>query len=167
VHRQANFVALGGTSLLAIQVSTQVRRQTGRDLSPIDVLRVPVLAEQARRVDAAALSNASESATGLTLEDQLPLTLAQQSMLVASQLDVSGCAYLVHVALHLDATPERGALRRAFEALAARHPALRLAMQADASPTHARVRDELADGWWCDHGRWRRRRPTWPGPKRC
>ena len=150
IHRHASFLAIGGTSLLALQVSAQVRRQLRRNLTPIDVLRFPLFCEQARRIEAALSFDGADAAASPSAA-QLPLTRAQQTMLAASQLDASGCAYLVHVALHLDAPSDRVAVRRAFARLADRHPALRMTLAVDRDMAHASVRDALPALWWREH----------------
>jgi pimeloyl-ACP methyl ester carboxylesterase len=106
-----------------------------------------VLAEQARAIDRAA-PFCSHQPSATDIEQQLPLTQTQQELLAATELDASGCAYLVHVALHIQGEPDRAALRQAFATLAARHPALRMTV---ASPAHGRVHEHLPDGWWREH----------------
>jgi amino acid adenylation domain-containing protein len=152
-HRTASFLSSGGTSLLALQVSAQVRRKMGKNLTPIDVLRFPGLAEQARAIDAAAAFDFEGNDHGAS-ELELPLTQVQRSMLAGTLLDESGSAYLVHVALHFaqpECAPDRSALQRAFAALAARHPALRMAVRDDGDSTHARVQPVLGPQWWTEH----------------
>lgn len=150
IHRHANFAGVGGTSLLALRVSAHLRRQLGRELSPIDILRVPVLADQARCLQSAAVA---EPIPDKRLEhDELPLTLEQQSTIAATELDGSGCAYLVHTALRLEGPVSTRSLRAAFETLANRHPMLRMLARYDGECSRARILERLCDGWWTDHG---------------
>ncbi|CAG1015576.1 enterobactin synthetase component F [Burkholderiaceae bacterium] len=148
LHRGADFHALGGTSLLALQISAQVRRQLARDLSPIDVLRFPLLADLARRVDDSPPFRPNESPVHRG-GSALALTQGQQAMLAATQLDASGCAYLVHVALHVAEPVDSLMLRRAFEGLSRQHVILRMRIEPAAS--HGTVQDDLAAGWWSEH----------------
>ncbi len=152
VHRSAHFMRMGGTSLLALRVSAQVRRQLGRDLTPIDVLRVPVLADQARQVHEAPLPSGSTPLEALG-DDELPLTLAQQSIVAANQLDESRCAYLVHTALRLEGFVDVSSIRHAFEVVASRHPMLRMQAEHDGLRSRARIMDALGSGWWSHHDR--------------
>ncbi len=152
IRPDSNFLALGGTSLLALRVAAEVRSLLGRELAPIDVLRHPVLAEQARWIDLTArsdrhASDGPRSTTGITL------TRGQVAVLSASGLDGSGCAYLVHQALVLRPAPDPEALRQAFAMLIARHPMLRTAIQHCAEMGTGTLKPELPDGWWCHQGR--------------
>lgn len=150
VHRHSSFWDLGGTSLLALQVSAQVRRTLHRHLTPIDVLGVPILAEQAQHIDAAPLLPAEEWPEAAA-ERRLTLTQGQQALLEASQLDATGCAYLVHTALHIVPAPDDALLRQAFKALAQHHPMLRVSVDVARTPGEARVNDGLAAAWWSQH----------------
>ena len=150
LHRRADFHALGGTSLLALQISAQVRRQLARDLSPIDVLRFPILAELAGRVDGSPPFHANEQPAHQG-GSALPLTHGQQAMLAASQLDASGCAYLVHVALHVDDQVDSLTLRRAFEDLSKQHVVLRMSIDGESAARHGTVQNALAAAWWTEH----------------
>jgi len=147
IHHDANFSTLGGNSLIALQLSAQVRRHFGRDLSPLDVLRTPVLADQARLIETAAMFD-SESAPSACAESQLMLTQVQRTMLAAAELDAGGSAFLVHVALHLSEPPAIAALQAGFLALAVRHPALRLRVALHHDPSHGIIAASLADGWF-------------------
>ncbi|HJV63948.1 MAG TPA: amino acid adenylation domain-containing protein [Albitalea sp.] len=150
VHRESDFWALGGTSLLALQISSQVRRRLARDLTPIDVLRVPVLAEQARHVDASPAYHGGELTT-IAGDEVVPLLQGQQAVLAASQLDPTGSAYLVHVALHAASMQDAGRVRGAFTTLAQHHPSLRMTVRGDNARATASLRETLGDGWWRDH----------------
>jgi amino acid adenylation domain-containing protein len=152
LSRDAHFMRSGGTSLLALHVSAVVRKQLRRELSPVDVLRHPVLSEQARvlsKLDP--LPNAEPSRAALP-GVSVPITRNQQNILAASRLDPTGCAYLVHVALLWPAEPDWAALRAAFEQLALRHPALRLMALHDGLQGYASLQTALAPGWWQQQG---------------
>lgn len=146
----SNFLEAGGNSLLSLQVSAQVRRQFGRNLSPIDVLRTPLLGLQAQLIESAPPAplptTASDSSSTLML-----LTQVQQAILASSQVDDSGSAFLVQVALHFDGQPAIESLKRAFGTLAARHPSLRLRIDVVNDPLHAVIAAELTPGWWRTH----------------
>ncbi|MCO5125066.1 MAG: amino acid adenylation domain-containing protein [Rhizobacter sp.] len=147
IDRNSEFTALGGTSLMALRVAADVARTLGRSLDPIDVLRHPVLAAQARLIDASAPASA---ATNESRGSALALTRAQRSLIQASQLDASGCAYLVHVALEIDPGLTHVALRRAFECLLERHPMLRLRIAVDGEHIEASLPATADNGWWIE-----------------
>ncbi len=148
IDRDADFTALGGTSLLALRIAADVARTLGRALDPIDVLRHPVLAAQARLIDASGPASASANADN---GSALTLTRAQRSLIQASRLDASGCAYLVHVAIEIDAGLTRGALHSAFERLIARHPMLRVRVAFEGEHIEAGLPAAPVAGWWIEH----------------
>lgn len=149
--RDAHFFALGGTSLLALRMAADIGRSLGRDIDPLDLLRHPVLADQARLLaDAPVLGNPGASASRQGVAPRL--TRGQQSLVLASRLDGSGSAYLVHVALRLGPAPTASAVRQAFERLVLRHPMLRTAVVAQGDEVSAQVRAALPSGWWHAHG---------------
>ena len=151
VRRDSHFLRIGGTSLLALHVAAIVHRRMQRILSPIEVLRHPVLAEQARLIAASATIADDAAPRHHAGQSSVALTRGQQSLLAASRLDPSGCAYLVHTALLLQDTPDWAAWRAAFEQLAQRHPALRLSAHHDGERGHASLAGDLASGWWQEH----------------
>lgn len=147
IGRAAHFTELGGTSLMALRVAADVARALGRALDPVDVLRHPVLAAQAQAIDA------SPPALAASLADTrstLTLTRAQRSLLHASRLDASGCAYLVHVALDIDPGLTPAMLRRAFERLIARHPMLRLRVAFDGEHIEPSLPATPGGDWWIE-----------------
>lgn len=150
IDRNASFIALGGTSLMALRVAADIARVLGRALDPVDVLRNPVLAAQARLIDTSAPADAVANAAGGA--SPLTLTRAQRSLIQASQLDPSGCAYLVHVAVECDAGLASGSLRRAFEQLIERHPLLRVRVASDGDRIEASLPASSRDDWWIEHG---------------
>lgn len=143
-----SFVALGGTSLAALRVAGLVQRRLGRRISPMDVLRVPVLAEQARLVERAPLA----SLLPPPAEGQALLTERQAATLRVSALDPTGCAMHVHVALLLASdAPPAPALRQAFAALWSRHPILHVAAELRGDELHTTPLLEPAPDWWMEY----------------
>ena len=51
IDARTHFLRAGGSSLLALHVASVVRRRLRRALSPVDVLRHPVLSDQAHAID--------------------------------------------------------------------------------------------------------------------
>jgi amino acid adenylation domain-containing protein len=151
---RSHFTKLGGTSVLALRVAAEVRAVCAREIAPLEVLRHPVLADLAKRIDAAAaVRNLSDAApAAATAAEELPLTRGQTSMLAASALDDSQCAYLVHTCLHLSPPCDMKALKKAFEAVALRQPMLRTVARLDGLRARARLLKELPAGWWSEQG---------------
>lgn len=143
-----SFVELGGTSLAALRVAGLVQRRLGRRISPIDVLQVPVLADQARLVERAPLASLlPQPAEGPPL-----LSERQQATLRISALDPTGCAMHVHVPLVLEpSAPPAAALRQAFAALWSRHPILQVAVELRGDELTTSPLFEPAADWWTEH----------------
>lgn len=150
IHRQASFVLIGGSSLLAMRVSSLVARQWGRELRPLDVLLNPVLADQAQVMACAPLLLSHDQSPGTVaqLMPDIELTHAQRTLLLASELDPTGAAYLVHVALVLDDRVDWRALPAAFEQLSRKHPMLRVRIQSGGDGWSAKLAPSLPEGWW-------------------
>jgi amino acid adenylation domain-containing protein len=153
IDRDSHFLRIGGTSLLALHVASLVRKRLGRELAPVDVLRHPVLADQAAMIGRASASFPPDavSADAALADWSIPLTRAQRNVLAATELDPTGSAYLVHVALCVPESadaPDETAWRQAFEKLAQRHPALRLLARHDDGVSRARLQTGLPEGWW-------------------
>lgn len=151
LDRHSHFVQLGGTSLLALKLSAMARRELNRDLSPIDILRRPILSEQALLLANAQELGADHSRTGGDDRHEFGLTLGQRALLNATRLDDSGSAYLVHVALRLPTQQMGPALQKAFQQLAERHVLLRCLVHHDDDRANAVVRSALPSGWWQTH----------------
>ena len=151
IRSDSNFLTLGGTSLLALRVAAEVRAVLGRDLAPVDVLRHPDLADQARWIDLAPLAqrHGPEMPRSAT---SIPLSRGQIAVIAASALDSSGCAYLVHQPLRIAPGTDRDALREAFVAVAQRHPMLRTAILPCKAVATADLRPNLPKGWWREWG---------------
>ena len=151
ITRDAHFLRIGGTSLLALHVAAKIHKQLRRNLPPMEVLRHPVLADQARvlaRLPLLADHGDVRDSIGL---QQVALTHVQQSLLAAARLDPTGHAYLVHVALRLPEAPDWSAWESAFELLALRHPSLRLSAWHDGVNARGTLEQSLAPGWWQQH----------------
>ena len=151
IGRDTHFLRIGGTSLLALHVAARVHKLMRRNLPPMEVLRHPVLGDQAQLIAQLPLLADRGAVCDRSGLQHVALTHVQQSLLAASRLDPTGHAYLVHVALHIpDAAgvPNGFAWRLAFEQLALRHPALRLLAHHDGVNACGTLEPSLAPGWW-------------------
>ena len=152
IHRHANFLLIGGSSLLAMRVSGLVAQQLGRQLRPLDVLLHPILADQARLLAVAPML-AADPAWVSDRSQLVPidLTHGQRILLLASELDPTGAAYLVQVPLLLEAATAPTPIKSAFEQLARQHPMLRLQVHSNGGDWSACIGADLVGHWWCQH----------------
>ncbi|MCG8392483.1 MAG: condensation domain-containing protein, partial [Pseudomonadales bacterium] len=127
VSRDDHFFALGGDSILALQVVSKARQQ-GLALTPKDLFEQPVLRELAAVARAVTVNTASQE----PLDGPVSLLPVQQRFL--EQRGLSACNQYLHFAVQdaFDVT----ALEAALQALVAQHDALRLHFNA-ASPQQA------------------------------
>ncbi|MEN3112017.1 amino acid adenylation domain-containing protein [Uliginosibacterium paludis] len=124
--READFWAHGGTSVMALQLSAWIDRQMGKHFSPVDILRNPILKEQAHRLDASpGLSRPAPRET----TPAMPLSLAQQWWLDCVGDRDRPSAALRQLSLQFPASVSPDAVLEAFSTLAARHPALRMSVR--------------------------------------
>lgn len=131
---QDNFFALGGRSLLALQVVNAVNQQFATRLSMVDVFKHPSVAELAQRIDAAAAQVLPvQSHEGMRLVQLRPAstTSGHDSPVLVLIHPINGDVGCYHSLLpHLDAGWEvvgvqaTGAHALSLEALAARYVSL-------------------------------------------
>ncbi|HEX6911205.1 MAG TPA: amino acid adenylation domain-containing protein, partial [Longimicrobium sp.] len=123
-----DFFALGGHSLLATRVTSRVRQAFGVDLPVRALFEAPTVAELAQRIESLRADAAPADERPLLPVDRdrpLPLSFAQRRMWWAYQLQGAPESYNLSFGLRLKGTLETDALRRALEAVVARHEALR------------------------------------------
>src|SRR6185295_7074850 len=135
-----NFFALGGDSILSIQVISQARER-GIELSVQQIFQhqsvqqlaraasLPVAgAERASRVGPFELiSDEDRRLLPEGIEDAYPLAQLQAGMLFHGELSVDSAVYNNTVSLHVAAAFDLGTLALALKRLASRHPLLRTA----------------------------------------
>nr|WP_279635659.1 non-ribosomal peptide synthetase [Corallococcus carmarthensis] len=121
-----DFFALGGHSLLATQLVSRVRATFRRELPLRALFEAPTVEALARRIDAEGLTAPSVPLRGsATRGASEPLSFAQQRLWLLDQLQPGDASYNLPTALRLSGHLDVESLRRAFEALVARHEALR------------------------------------------
>ena len=124
---QDNFMALGGHSLLAAELSVRVRQTLHRELSLVDILRHPRLAEQAnwlaKQPPLADEGLSSEPPQGDTL---LPFTATQWRFWLTARLTDQPGIFHESEAYRLSGPLDETALRQAIERLVAENDAFRL-----------------------------------------
>jgi amino acid adenylation domain-containing protein len=138
VGRNDNFFALGGDSILSLQVLSKAREQ-GVELTLQQIFQYPTIRELAAQTgqgggEAAPLPRlepfellSSEDRARLTesLEDAYPLALLQTGMLFHGELGTEASTYHNTVSVHLRAPYDLASFDLALQRLASRHPLLR------------------------------------------
>ncbi|MCR9073184.1 MAG: condensation domain-containing protein [Alphaproteobacteria bacterium] len=119
-----NFFELGGSSLLALQLLSRVRRSVGVEISLADFLAAPTLAGLRKTV-----SRGAEAApTDIGIADRssaLPVLAGQRRIWIAEQMSTDRSNFAVTAAYRLTGALDRDALSAALAALSDRHEALR------------------------------------------
>ncbi|MFJ7903269.1 non-ribosomal peptide synthase/polyketide synthase [Streptomyces sp. NPDC096198] len=145
VGAQDNFFALGGDSILSIQIVSRAR-QAGLGLTTKDVFRHQTVAELALCVTAADSTPAAEPApTG-----EAPLTPIQHWYLDGRR---PGDPLRFTMTQRLELAPDTGplALRQAVDALVGHHPALRTRFRRTDGAWHQEALPEAPDGVFSHH----------------
>ncbi|WP_370469510.1 non-ribosomal peptide synthase/polyketide synthase, partial [Corallococcus caeni] len=119
-----SFFELGGHSLLATQVVSRVRAELGVELPLRALFESSTVEALAGRLQGSTSTHAPKL-TRATHEGPLQLSFAQQRLWLLDQLQPEDASYNLPAALQLSGRVDVEALRRAFEALVARHEALR------------------------------------------
>jgi amino acid adenylation domain-containing protein len=125
VGRRDHFFELGGHSLLAMRAGSRVREILGLEVRSGSLFLHPVLADFAQAL-AGAQHSALPAIVPVERDAQLPLSFEQERLWFLSQLDPrASSAYHVPIALAMKGRRDVPALRRALDAIVARHESLR------------------------------------------
>src|SRR6185369_2644562 len=138
IGRNDNFFALGGDSILSLQILSKAREQ-GLELSLQQIFQHPTLRQLAAQVgrggEAAQpllhlepfelLSTGDRGRLPASLEDAYPLAMLQTGMLFHGELGTEASTYHNTVSVHLSARFDLACLYLALQRLASRHPLLR------------------------------------------
>jgi amino acid adenylation domain-containing protein len=134
VGLEDDFFELGGHSLLATQVLSRVRRELEVELPLRTLFEASTVRALAARLHAGAAADGPELAP-LPHGGLVPLSFAQERMWFLERMSPHAGVYNMPDALALDGPLDVEALRRAFEALVARHEVLRTRyVEADGLP---------------------------------
>ncbi|MEO1077829.1 MAG: condensation domain-containing protein, partial [Bacteroidota bacterium] len=126
VGRTDDFFALGGHSLMAMQLVARLRRRLGVELSVRAVFDAPTVEALAAHIETLQASGPSRP----PLEPQarpseVPVSFAQQRLWFLHQIEPESPAYNIPVALQLTGPLSVDALRGALRHVVGRHEALR------------------------------------------
>ncbi|HEX9935803.1 MAG TPA: amino acid adenylation domain-containing protein, partial [Longimicrobium sp.] len=148
VGAEDDFFRLGGHSLLATQLASRVRRAFGVDLPLPVVFEAPTARRLAARLEAAA-PDAPEPLPPMepiARGGALPMSFAQERLWFLERLLPGRGLYNMPVRHRLDGPVDADALRRALEAVVARHESLRARYrEVDGAPVQ-----EIAAPWPID-----------------
>ena len=128
IGRNDSFLTLGGHSLLIMQLISRLTREMGVALKVRDIFDQPTLAGMALRVAGAEPPDPLVHGAIPLSPRGLPMLLSssQQGMWFLQQFNpAAAAAYHIPMAQRLRGALDHGALRRAFDAVVARHEVLR------------------------------------------
>ena len=121
-----SFLDLGGDSLMAMQLVSRLRKQTGRDVPLGSLFETPTPAAIARALDRLLLSAAPPLTAGMGVDgDAVALSHGQARLWTMDRLVGPSAVYNLSVALRLEGPLNGEAMRAAFIDLVDRHAALR------------------------------------------
>ncbi|MER7482180.1 amino acid adenylation domain-containing protein [Streptomyces sp. NPDC126510] len=125
VGARDNFFALGGDSILSIQIVSRARRALGGRFSPRLLFEAPTVAELAAALAPDADEAADVAIPVVPRDSLLPMSFGQQRLWFLDDFNEGGTEYHSAVGLHLAGPLDPAALRAAIGDLVARHEALR------------------------------------------
>ncbi|GLF92744.1 non-ribosomal peptide synthetase [Streptomyces yaizuensis] len=169
VGRHDDFFHLGGHSLTAMRATALLRSELGLDTAVSAVFDTPVLADYARAV-AATGTPAPPPITPVPRGRTLEPAPGQRRLWLLSRLDGADRAHRVRMGLRLTGDLDESALRRALDAVVARHEILRTTFTDDgalriAPPTGFPWTDDLEAPFDLNRGPLLRGRLTRGGEK--
>jgi amino acid adenylation domain-containing protein len=121
-----NFFALGGKSLLALQVVNAINKEFGCRLSMFHLFKYPTIRELVALIETLSQGSAdtSQRIMARPAEDEMPLSFAQKRLWFLNQLDASGL-YNVGGNFSVRGALDATALEQALNAIVERHAVLR------------------------------------------
>ncbi|MCG7215967.1 non-ribosomal peptide synthase/polyketide synthase [Paenibacillus mucilaginosus] len=122
-----DFFALGGHSLKAARLSSQISRHLGVHVPLAGIFAAPTIAELAAGLEELKKPEASLAARIPATEEQAgyPVSPAQMRVLLASRIDGTGTDYNIPAALLVEGPADERIWKEALERIIERHEALR------------------------------------------
>ncbi|MEO1375475.1 MAG: amino acid adenylation domain-containing protein, partial [Cyanobacteria bacterium J06635_10] len=133
-----NFFDLGGHSLIATRVISQIRQVFQVELALRCLFEKPTIAQLAEEIEKAIQVGLGtekldieriERSPGLSSSLQLPLSFAQQRLWFLDQLEPNNPNYNIFHGVRIQGLLNMAALKQSFEAIVQRHEALRTSFQ--------------------------------------
>ena len=125
VGRDDDFFGLGGHSIGAMQLVSQLRTVLDIDLSVRAVFDSPTVQLLARTADEHSEAPTGRALVPMVRPDPIPLSFAQQRMWFVERLGGTGSGYVMPIALRLEGTLDIPALEAALRDVIERHEVLR------------------------------------------
>ncbi|MGW0811538.1 amino acid adenylation domain-containing protein, partial [Nonomuraea sp. NPDC002799] len=122
------FFAVGGHSILAVQVVARVREVFGVELGLDDLFQAPTLADSAARIDAAERGSGGVALVAREPDAPLVLSSGQERLWFLDQWRPGSAAYNVPIVLRLNGSVDNDRLRTAVETIVRRHTVLRIGL---------------------------------------
>jgi amino acid adenylation domain-containing protein len=121
-----NFFALGGHSLMATQVNSQIKARIKADLPLRTLFEEPTIAQLALKLGAQQIGVAqAPGIVPVTREQALPLSFSQQRQWFLDQFEPGTAAYNIPIAVKLQGKLDTDALARTLNEIVRRHETLR------------------------------------------
>ncbi|MFG1809556.1 amino acid adenylation domain-containing protein [Streptomyces sp. NPDC049040] len=125
IHADDDFFALGGHSLRAAMLTARLTARTGARIAVSDVFRHPSVEQLALLVDSAANGDTVSAPVPRPAGTPAPLSSAQERLWFMHRLDPQDASYNMWMAKRFRGALDEAALRRALDAVTARHEILR------------------------------------------
>ena len=121
-----NFFDLGGDSLTAIVLCTNIKQTFDIELSFKDVINNPIVEDLAIIIaNAKSTTTNTSSIKSCAKRDYYPASSAQKRMYLASKMDNNSTLYNIAGGILLDTMPDINRLQNVFDTIVARHESLR------------------------------------------
>ncbi|HET8844320.1 MAG TPA: amino acid adenylation domain-containing protein, partial [Ktedonobacteraceae bacterium] len=125
---QEEFFAIGGHSLLAMQVQVRLQQVLGRSIALRTLFEAPTIAQLAQR-----LLQEQQEQGGMRVPQlrprgrgqEIPLSFGQQRLWFLDQLEPGNLTYHIPIVVRLRGQLDRGAWHKAFSEVVQRHESLR------------------------------------------
>ncbi|MFU8830196.1 MAG: AMP-binding protein, partial [Phycisphaerales bacterium] len=148
IGRRADFYEIGGHSLIAMRLATDIEGSLGVRIRPVDILtirRVDLIAAHIDQLAAEDLSLESDGADPPELID--PIGDIRTRVLIESERDPTGRAMLVHQAWLVKPGLDIERVRALWQTILARHESLRCAFSFDGQTPELLMLDPAGVPW--------------------
>ncbi|MCJ8271638.1 MAG: condensation domain-containing protein, partial [Psychrosphaera sp.] len=140
---QDNFFALGGHSILATRVISQVRQSMGVELSLVTLFERPTISALSEEIGRDEQVLIMPDITPVTRDKDQLLSYAQQRLWFIEQLEGPSAQYNMPFALRLDGELDVAALQQSFHTIVQRHEVLRTRLVLELGETSQVLQDNF------------------------